>query len=167
MTSGHLVTDRDFPLLRDVNLCELHHSVRKFVSDLDLVHLSLALGFGHLVGKAVVVDEFLHQMVGVVISCPVAGVDVLEINGLEFLNRDLLAFRYDLYIVEVVDSGAFLTLCQNRQPLEEVSVKFGRFLVELILNEVKPGFLVSLGRSSVTLFRGFRIKGCLDDGSAE
>ena len=63
MTSGHLVTHGDLPLLRDVNLGELHHSVRKLVSDLDLVHLPLALGFSDLVGQAVVIDKFLNEMV--------------------------------------------------------------------------------------------------------
>ena len=167
MTSGHLVTDSDLPLLGDIDLGDLHNAVRKLVTDLYLVHLSLALGLSHLVGQAVVVDEFLDEQVGVLIGGPVAGVDVLEVNGLQFLNADLLALGDDLDIVEVVDARALLALCQDGQSLEEISVQLRGLLVKLLLNKVKACFLISFGGSSVALFGGFGVERCLDDCSAE
>ena len=72
MASGHLVTHSDLPLLGNIYLGELHYSVRKFITHLDLVNRPLVPCGSLFVGYAIVVDEFLDKLVGILVGCPLA-----------------------------------------------------------------------------------------------
>ena len=167
MASGHLVTDGDLPLLGYVDLGELHDSVREFVTHLDLVHLPLALCLRHFVGDAVVVDEVLDHSVGVLVGCPLAGIDVLEVNALELICGDFLPLGDDLDSVEVADTGALLSVGEELEPSDEVGIEFLSLLVEVFLENFKTGLLIGLCRPSVAFLGCLCIEGCLDDCTAQ
>ena len=70
MASGHLVTDCDLSLLCNINLGKLHHAIRKFVTDLDLVNRSLVDCGSLLVSDAIIVDKIPDHIIGVSIIGP-------------------------------------------------------------------------------------------------
>ena len=70
VASGHLVTDSDLPLLGDIYLGELHHTVGKIISDLHFVNRPLVGCGSLLVGDAIVVDEIPDHLIGVGIIGP-------------------------------------------------------------------------------------------------
>ena len=133
MASGHLVTDSDLSLLCDIDFGKLHHSVRKIVSDLDLVALSLAFRCQSLVGEAIVVDEFLDQSVGLFVTGPFSCVDIEIVDASELVNGELLAFGYDFNVVQVDDSCALLALGEDSELVDEsVEEKSGLLPPELL-----------------------------------
>ena len=72
MTACHLVTDSDLSLLCYIYLSKLHYSVRKFVTDLDLVENPLVPCCCFLVCDAVVVDEVSDKSISVLVAGPLA-----------------------------------------------------------------------------------------------
>ncbi len=168
MTAGHLVTDGDLTLLGYVYLGYLHHSVRKFVPDLDLVHLAFADGLLCLDGYAVVVDKVADQLVGLLVGGPLVGVDVVVVDALENFGRDLLVLFEDFDAVEVGYAGALLVLGEHDKLLQEIVVEFLGLAVVLCLTHLQPCLLVVLRRSlACGLLGDLCIEGGLDHGAAQ
>ena len=119
MATGHLITHSDLTLLCYIYLCKLHYSVRKLVADLDLVENSLVACCLFLVGDAVVVDKLSYKDICILISCPLARVDIFVINVLDVSNCDILALCNDFNAVEVADTSALLALYEYSKLLDE------------------------------------------------
>ena len=167
MASSHLVTDSDLSLLCDIDFGKLHHSVRKIVSDLDLVALSLAFRCQSLVGEAIVVDEFLDQSVGLFVTGPFSCVDIEIVDASELVSGELLAFGYDFNVVQVDDSCALLALGEDSELVDESVEEKSGLLVIFLLNCSETVCLLSLCRSLVALLCCLGIESGLDDCSAE
>ena len=167
MASCHLVADTDLPFLGDIYLGKLHYTVRKFISDLDLVKDSLVLCSKFLVRDAIVVDEFTYHRVGILVGSPLAGVDVGIVDALYLRCSDFLAFGNDFHSIEVADASTFLAFCDDSEFFDELGAECFGFLVEIVLCHVYLGFLVSLCLFPVALFCNFRIEGCAYDSTAE
>ena len=169
MTTRHLVTDSDFSLLGNVNLCELHHAVLEFVTDLDHIHLPLALGCCCLLCEAVVVDEVANEDIGLLVGSPLVRVDIVIIDTLEKLCSELLVLLDNLDTVKVAYACALLVLCENGQLLDELRAEFlVSHIVELLLL-VKLCLLLCLGSAGLSAaFLGkLCIKRSLDNGTAK
>ena len=167
MTTCHLITHGDLSLLSDVDFSKLHDSVRELVPDLNHVELPFRLCLKFLVGDAIVVDEFLNQLIRVLIRSPLARIDILILDALEFLGCDFFSLRGDLNTVEVADACALLPFHEGRKPLDEISIELCGFLVEVFLNCVQLGFLIRLCAFPPSLLRSLGIEICLDDCAAE
>ncbi len=168
VTARHLVTNGDFALLGDVDLGDLHHAVRKLVSDLDFVHLTLADRLLRLECDAVVVDEVADKRVGILLGSPLVGVDIVVVDALEHFGGDLLVLGENLHTVEVGDAGALLVLGQHGELLDEVGVELLGLAVVLCLTHLQTGFLVVLdGTLAAALLGELGVERRLDHGSAQ
>ena len=167
MTACHLVTDSDLTLLGNIHLCDLHYAVGEFVTNLDLVYLSLGTGFHLLVGDAVAADEFTHHSGSLGVVAPLCGGDVLVVNLAESLEGELLALGEDLNAVKVRDTGALLAVYKAPESLDEAGAEFLRCLLELLSLDFHAGLLVTLGTPLAGFLGNLCIEGGLDDGTAQ
>ena len=167
MSSGHLVTDSDLPLLGDIHLGELHHTVCEIISDLHFVNRPLVGCGSLLVGDAVVVDEIPDHLIGVGVVSPAVGIDIAVVNGLELSGGDLLSFRNKLNTVEVEDSGALPALGESGKLVEELGIQCLGLPVEILLNAVELGLLLGPCALAVAFLGHLGVEGGLDHGTAE
>ena len=168
MTSRHLVADGDLPLLGDIYLCKLHHSVRKVVTDLDLVESPLLACLLFLECNAVVVDEVAYECVGVVFGRPPVGVDVVVVGYVaELVCGDPVALGDEFHTVEVADAGARLALDQGDELVHKLACKLALLDVERLGDAFKACLELLFCTLAVAGLAGLRKEGGLDYGAAQ
>ena len=148
MATGHLITDAQFALHGDIDLCHLDDTAGKVVTDGESELVAGEASGNLAVFDIVVVEQLFDESIGFLVGSPLVGAHLGIINGLESFGSefDLLGDKL-LAVVGVHTVGGF-AVEKNEQAGDE-------FVLQLLALETI--FLLGFGKQLFLLGAGLAV----------
>ena len=153
MTSGHLIAHAYLTLLGNIHFGHLHDTRRKFISDRNIEFLTTQLGIIFFILLQIIDDGSAYQFVLSGIGRPLA---YLYRRIIDFIQNSLSEFRslrHDIGSHEIFHTLRNLTLCQNKQLIDENGFQTVHLFFIFLVEFRKNGFVAEF---RFFLFNGTR-----------
>ena len=112
MTSGHLIPDLQFTLLRYINFRHLNNTGRQFVPYSSIIFLTLHLSLDFLVFDDIIMQQIADHIIFLLIGRPFVRIHFQVVQILQILHCKLHSLAYDIFVQVILNPLRSLSVHQ-------------------------------------------------------
>ncbi len=164
MTTCHLITDADLTTFSDIHLRHLDDTVRQLVADGEVELLALEQRVHLLILGDIVHDTLRHELVLVLVRGPSLKEDREEVDLVETLLGEMLAFGDELGTEDILDRDRLTAVEEVVELVDEEVTEGVCFLAELEVHLLQGLLILHL---LLTVLGSTGIEFLIDDDTIE